>query len=100
MVGGGLHLRKSSHIYFPVLKSDNTVAGVLSAKDFFMNSDPSYLKLVRPACKVTPADKASQVLVRFQESLTNFSVVVRDNNELIGIVTIHDIGEILIGKFG
>lgn len=92
-------LRKNSHIYFPVVKDDNTVVGLLSAKDFFMNGDAPYQKLVRPVCKVKDNNKASEILLKMQELRTNFSIVVKERDELIGIVTIHDIGETLIGDF-
>jgi len=44
-------------------------------------------------------DKTSDVLARFQKAAVNFGVVTGNRGELIGIVTIHDIGESLIGKF-
>ena len=92
-------IKKSSHIYFPIIKENNVVIGLLSSKDFFMNTDHSYLTLARRICRVHEADKASHVLIKFQEAGTNFSAVVRNNDEMVGIVTIHDIGETLIGEF-
>ena len=90
---------ESPHNYFPVVTKNNQVTGILSAKDFLMSPDAALINLVHPACKVTSEDKTSDVLVRFQKASVNFSVVTGNNNELIGIVTMHDIGEALIGKF-
>jgi len=37
--------------------------------------------------------------VKFQEKLVNFGTVVNERDELIGIVTMHNLGESLLGKF-
>jgi len=92
-------IRQSPHNYFPVVSRNNQVVGFLGAKDFLMHSGKSIMDLVQPICKVHERDKTSDVLSRFQKSSVNFGVVTRNNEELKGIVTIHDIGESLIGKF-
>jgi putative hemolysin len=92
-------IRRSSHIYFPIIKENNIIVGLLSSKDFLMNADHSYLTAARKICRVKENDKASHVLIKFQEAKTNFSAVVKGEDELVGIVTIHDIGETLIGEF-
>jgi putative hemolysin len=92
-------IKRSSHIYYPIIKENKTVVGLLSSKDFLMNADHSYLTLARKICRVKESDKASQVLIKFQEAGSNFSAVVKSNDEMVGIITIHDIGETLIGEF-
>ena len=92
-------LRNTSHIYFPVVRDNNAVVGVLNAKEFFMDPSPSFTSLVRPTCKLHINQRASEVLVKFQEKLVNFGTVVNERDELIGIVTMHNLGESLLGKF-
>ncbi len=92
-------VKQSPHNYFPVVKENNQVVGFLSAKDFLTHSRKAMVDLVLPICKVHERDKTSDVLVRFQKASVNFGVVTGNRGELIGIVTIHDIGESLIGKF-
>src|SRR6267154_765868 len=92
-------VRQSLHNYFPVVKENNQAVGFLSAKDFLLHSRKSVVDLVQPICNVHERDKTSDVLARFQKASVNFGVVTGNRGELIGIVTIHDIGESLIGKF-
>jgi len=92
-------IRESPHNYFPIVRKNNQVTGILSAKDFLMSPDVTLKDLVHPACKVTSNDKTSDVLLNFQKASVTFGVVTGNNDELVGIVTMHDIGEALIGKF-
>ena len=92
-------LRKSTHIYFPVVGDKDVAVGVLNAKEFFVNNESSFAHLVRTTCKLHSTQRASEVLMKFQEKLVNFGTVVNDRDELIGIVTMHNIGESLLGKF-
>lgn len=92
-------VRESIHNYFAVVRSDNQVWGILNAKDFLMNPGSKLENLVHPACKVISSDKTSEVLSKFQRSAFSFGVVTGNKDEFLGIVTMHDIGEALIGKF-
>lgn len=94
-----LIIKESKHNYFPVIRNDSQIVGTLSAKDFLMFRDFPFGHLVQPASKIKIDDKTSEVLSTFQKSSINFAVVIGNKDELIGIVTMHDIGEALIGTF-
>jgi putative hemolysin len=91
-------LRGSPHNYFPVLKQENKLEGVLCARKFFMQRDRPVPEHVQPACVVMAGQKASELLQKFKASNQNFGIVVNEAGDISGLVTMHDIGTILIGK--
>jgi putative hemolysin len=94
----GAVIKESNHNFFPVINSKNQVMGFLSAKEF-LSLDSTLADLTRPACTFKADDGTAAVLKNFQKSSVNFGIVTNDIDELIGIITIHDIGETLIGEF-
>ena len=90
--------RESNHQIFPVFAIDNSVSGCIYAKDFFIHSDKTLREVVLPACKVAKEQSAAELLKRFKESNRNFAIVMTANGDMEGVVTMHDIGEELIGK--
>lgn len=91
-------LRQSVHNFFPVVKEKTIVVGYISAKDFFMESGKSLHDITKTACVIHGKRTASELLERFKEENQNFGIVVNDKGQLDGVVTMHDIGELLIGK--
>jgi putative hemolysin len=91
-------IRESQHNFFPVVNNNNLVRGFLSAKEFLISPDSTLGSLVQPVCKFQKEDGTSDVLLKFKKSSVNFGVVT-NGDELHGIVTIHDIGEALIGEY-
>jgi putative hemolysin len=91
-------LRNSPHNYFPVLRQKNKLEGFLCAREFFMERNKGLTEHFKPACSVTGNQKASELLQKFKASNQNFGVVVDEKGELSGLVTMHDIGTLLIGK--
>jgi len=91
-------IRESQHNFFPVVKSNNQVTGFLSAKEFLIRPDSTLGSLVQPVCEFKQEDGTSKVLSKFKKSSVNFGVVANEG-ELLGIVTIHDLGEALIGEY-
>jgi putative hemolysin len=91
-------LRNSPHNYFPVVRQGQQIAGVLSAKDFFMNEGKTVKEMTRPSCTMTGDCKASELLQKFKEHNQNFGIVVNAKGELSGIVTMHDIAEEIVGQ--
>jgi putative hemolysin len=90
-------LRKSPHNYFPVVEQKK-LKGFLCAREFFMERNKELQEHVRPACTVTGNQKASELLQKFRSRNQNFGIVVSETGELSGLVTMHDIGTVLIGK--
>ena len=91
-------LRKSSHTYFPVVQQDHSIVGFINARDFFMQRVKTLKEITYPPCTVTPNQNAPELLEKFKENNHNFSMVINEKGRLTGVVTMHDIGEILVGK--
>ena len=91
-------VRKSNHNYFPVVQQKNKIVGYLNAKDFFMERGKSLKEIIQKPCTVTKNQNAPELLQKFKDSNYNFGMVANESGELIGVVTMHDIGEILVGK--
>ena len=70
----------------------------LCARDYFRDSGKNIREQTRAACTLKKNQKASDILKKFKERNQNFGIVVNENGELDGLVTMHDIGESLIGK--
>ncbi len=92
-------IKESNHNFFPVINSNNQVTGLLNAKTFLINHDSILKDLVQPISKFKENTVVSEVLSNFQKSSVNFGAVTAIGDELLGIVTIHDLGEALIGKY-
>ena len=91
-------MRNSVHSFFPVVELKNIVSGVLSAKDFFMFPEKSIREIAKPPCAVNRKQTATELLQKFKEKGYNFGIVVNEAGEFVGVVTMHDVGEILIGE--
>ncbi len=91
-------LRRSNHNYFPVVGHQNKIVGYLAARDFFMKDINTIQEITYSPCAVTMRQNAPELLQKFKEHNHNFGMVVNDGGGLVGVVTMHDIGEILVGK--
>lgn len=91
-------IRTSIHSYFPVVQGQNRLVGYLCARDYFRDGGKNIREHTRAACTIKKNQKASDILKKFKERNQNFGIVVNDKEELFGLVTMHDIGESLIGK--
>ena len=91
-------LRKSNHNYFPVVQEKNKILGYLSAKDFFMHRGDNINEIIQHPCTVTKNQNAPELLQKFKDHNYNFGMVINESGALAGVVTMHDIGEILVGK--
>jgi putative hemolysin len=91
-------LRKSNHNYFPVTRQKNKLVGYFSAKDFFMYREKTLKEITKLPCTVTRNQTAPELLQKLKEHNNNFGIVINESGGLAGVVTIHDIAEILIGK--
>jgi putative hemolysin len=91
-------IRNSPHNYFPVVEKNNILIGYLSAKDYLLDRSKTIREQTRSACTLTKNQKASELLQKFKKLNQNFGIVVNDRGELFGLVTMHDIGESLIGE--
>ncbi|MCH5187009.1 MAG: HlyC/CorC family transporter [Oscillospiraceae bacterium] len=74
------------------------IQGVLYQKDFFrQTSDRPWTELIRPATYVYAEMKVSRLLKLFQESKSHMVIVQDDYGGTVGVVTLEDVLEELVG---
>ena len=81
-----------------MVQEKNKIAGYLSARDFFVERGKSLKEITYSSCAVTVNQNAPELLQNFKYCKHNFSIVVNNTGGLAGVVTMHDVAEILIGK--
>jgi putative hemolysin len=92
-------IRNHAHNYFPVVENNNVIVGYLCAREFYKDRNKTIREQTMKACMITKDKKASEVLHAFKTVNKNFGIVVNERGELDGLVTMHDIGESIIGNF-
>jgi putative hemolysin len=97
-------INESGHSRIPVYKNAfDSIVGMVYAKDFlkFKDSDLSRIKvrqILRPILVVKAGRKISSILKELQQKKMNISVVLDDSKKVIGLVSIEDILEELVGE--
>jgi len=97
-------INESGHSRIPVYKNTfDNIIGMIYAKDFlkFKDSDLSRIKvrqILRPILVVKAGRKISIILKELQQKKMNISVVLDDSKKVIGLVSIEDILEELVGE--
>lgn len=89
---------KSSHSRFPVLDED-MIVGYLHVKELnssLASGDP-WDTLIRPIMTVQDNEKALEVFMKMQKKRQHISGVLNDQEKLIGIITLEDILEEIVG---
>lgn len=92
-------LRGSTHMFYPVLDAKGQPLGYLSAKEFFMHPGYSIEQLTLTACLVLEEQTVPDLLEQFKHFRYNFGIVVNRKGTFMGVVTMHDVGALLIGDF-
>lgn len=90
---------KSGHTRLPVTENGHVV-GVLHTKEFITlkeSGEKNWQSIIRPALKVLPADSAFGVLRLMQEKRNHMTVVFSPTGQRLGIVTLEDILEEIVG---
>lgn len=87
----------SPHSRFPVMDGD-TLVGILNLKELPLKSENiPWEGTLSPAFKVAPNDKVLDAFLKMQEKQTHIAVVVNDEEKVLGIITIEDILEEIVG---
>ncbi len=87
----------SPHSRFPVMDGD-TLVGVLNLKELPLKSENiPWEGTLASAFKVSPNDKVLDAFLKMQEKQTHIAVVVNDEEQVLGIITIEDILEEIVG---
>ncbi|MFQ9739183.1 MAG: hemolysin family protein [Christensenellaceae bacterium] len=95
-------IASTRHTYYPICgKGIDDIAGVLSTKDYFRLDDKSrenvMKKAVSAAVFVTENTPANTLFYKMKISREYFAVVVDEYGGMSGIVTMHDLLELLVG---
>lgn len=97
-------INKSGHSRLPVYRGDfDNIVGMIYAKDFLKFRDYELAKIkvfqvLRPLLVVKAGREISVILKELQQKKMNISVVVDNNMKVIGLVSIEDILEELVGE--
>jgi len=92
---------QSGHTRFPVFDHDlDDVVGILYARDLFTEADPtaSIQPLVKPASFVPETKRATALLSEMRRTRRQLTFVVDEHGSLIGLVTIEDLVEVIVGE--
>lgn len=97
-------LHESRHSLYPVCcESIDNIIGILNTKDFFRLEETSMENIlacaVRPAYFVPETVKADVLFRNMKNSRNHFAVVLDEYGGMVGIVTINDLLEQLVGDF-
>ncbi len=97
-------INKSGHSRLPVYRGDfDNIVGMIYAKDFLKFRDYELgrikvFQVLRPLLVVKAGREISVILKELQQKKMNISVVVDNNMRVIGLVSIEDILEELVGE--
>ncbi len=96
-------IQSTRHTYYPICGKDiDDIAGVLSTKDYFRLNDQSRGNIMKhavsPAVFVTENTPANTLFYKMKITREYFAVVVDEYGGMSGIVTMHDLLELLVGE--
>ena len=74
------------------------VIGIIHQKDFYTDNTRPIAELITPAVYVRPSEKIQNLLAQLQASKSHVAVVVDEYGGTLGIVTMEDILEELVGE--
>ena len=96
-------LMEVNYSRIPVYKTDKDhIVGILYVRDFFpalvKNSRLSWKKLIRPVKFVSSQMKADDLIMELQRSKTMIAIVSSEYGDVLGLVTMEDALEELVGE--
>ena len=92
-------IRLTSHTRYPVLDGD-TVVGLVQSRVFreiYPDSKISWESIIRPIINVSIKENILDVFLKMQKKRQHMAIVVNGDNEFIGIITLLDILEEIVG---
>ena len=97
-------MRAEVHSVYPVCKDDlDNVLGVIYIKDLFLHSKPdadlNLKDYIKPAQLVLETLTAYESLELFKENKIHYGMVVDEYGSIVGMVTLNDILEAIVGDF-
>lgn len=96
-------ISKHSFSRIPVFDQQEDIVGILYSKDIFIQPINQLDKIkvreiARPACLVSKNKSINALLKEFREKNHNLALVIDENKEIIGLITLEDVLEQLVGK--
>ncbi len=97
-------IHETRHAMYPVChESVDNIVGVLCSKDYFRlesrDRDTVMAEAVRPAYFIPEGVKADLLFRNMKKSHNKFAIVLDEYGGMVGIVTINDLVERLVGSF-
>lgn len=90
---------ESGYSRLPVYRdSIDTIIGVIHLKDFFLRKSDNPKQFIKPVYHTTDSVKISKLLHQLQEQKSHLAVVSDEYGGTVGIVTLEDIVEELVGE--
>lgn len=98
------HLIQSGHSCFPVCRGGlHVILGVISAKQMLRQrlttETDRIIEFLLPAVYVPESLTGMKLLEQFRESGVQMVFVVDEYGEILGLITLHDVLEALVGEF-
>ncbi|MBQ7353427.1 MAG: HlyC/CorC family transporter [Clostridia bacterium] len=96
-------LTSTRHGFYPICKENtDNIVGILNAKRFFRSEctdmESTMKKAVDKPYFVSESIKADTLFEKMKETRNYFSVVVDEYGGTLGVVTMHDLLEVLVGE--
>ena len=90
---------KEPHSVYPICDGDiDQLSGVVSIKDLYVTDDLTLFKdIMTPALFVPENNSAYQVMEKFKESKIHSAFIVDEYGSVLGIITLNDILEAIVG---
>ena len=90
---------ESGYSRLPVYRNSiDTIIGVIHLKDFFLRKSNNPKHFIKPVYHTTDSIKISKLLHQLQEQKSHLAVVSDEYGGTVGIVTLEDIVEELVGE--
>jgi len=90
---------RERHSIYPVCDGDlDELRGIVSIKDLYVAHDStSFSELMKPALFIPENNSAYQVMEKFKESPQHSAFIVDEYGTILGMITINDILEAIVG---
>jgi putative hemolysin len=87
------------HSAYPICDGNiDDIKGVVSIKDLYVSADNTLFKdIMQPALFIPENNSPYQVLEKFQESMIHSAFIVDEYGSILGLITLHDILEAIVG---
>lgn len=95
-------IMENRHTYYPICGEDqDDIIGVLDTRDYFRLADKSREQVMEQAVEkaffIPESMKANVLVHRMKQVRTYFAVIIDEYGGMSGIITLHDLMEVLVG---